>query len=297
LARGSVFTTLLLFVSILESVPSPLLATQTAPSVGASAAGARPTVIVRITDRARGSTLETVPSCRFATQIAPAAAVIAYGSLPTGMLLPEPASSSTMSPLAGATAQTCPNATVNPVTPTAPGNVCSTFPLPALRREIVPSAEFATHTFPLPYAIPVGPFPTSTLSTTVFVLGSIRETVPSEALATQTAFGLTATPAGEPPTEIVCRTLLVDGLTRATELSSVFATQIAPSPAAIPFGAEPTSMDPEMRPFFVSITPTSFGFTVAAAAPPRVRNVPRPAATAAATIRPPATSRLRETPP
>src|SRR5207249_11831676 len=70
------------------------------------------------------------------------AAVIACGSLPTETLLElPPGSTLTTPPFVGATAQTAPNATVSAVTPIAPGNVRSTFPLSGSMREIVPRSE------------------------------------------------------------------------------------------------------------------------------------------------------------
>ena len=66
-----------------ETVPSPLFATQTAPSPIAIPLGARPTPIVALMERVAGSIRTTVSSIALATQTAPSPTATAVGRLPT----------------------------------------------------------------------------------------------------------------------------------------------------------------------------------------------------------------------
>src|SRR5438093_1541645 len=135
-----------------ETVPSPLLATQTAPPPIASAVGFVPTGIAAVTELASGSIRRTVLSPLSATQTAPGPTTIALGLLPTGIVVVAP--------------------------------VWST-------RVTLPDPPFATQTAPAPTAIALGPLPTSAEATTLSRAGSTRDTVPSR-FATQIASVVTA---------------------------------------------------------------------------------------------------------
>ena len=132
-----------------ETVPSSVLATQTAPAPNATAVGPPPTPIVCVTTFVAGSTRTSRFSAPSLIQTDPAPTAIPRPSAPMSNVL--------------------------------------TAPLAGSMRETDASSTFVTHTDPKPKATAVGEFPTRIGSpATSFASGSIRETVPSRLFATQT---------------------------------------------------------------------------------------------------------------
>src|SRR5215208_6932378 len=186
----------------------PLFGTQTSPYSSRSGYGCLPTVSVRTTAFAAGSTIEIVPSAVFGIQTRP---------------------SGVITPLVG----NCPTFT------------CATTAFVAVSmREIVPLPRLTLQSCVPSVARPSGAVPFTATRLAVLVTGSIRNTnvslVPFDPI--HNCFPTTAKFAGAPPVLIVLTTLFVRGLIRETVPSKLFDAQTEPNANATSQTFGPTLM-------------------------------------------------------
>ena len=222
------------------TVPSPLFATQTAPSPTATPAGDRPTGIVVVTARVAGSMRTTALSSVSATQTPSAPTAMPLGPWPTAIGVRRPVGSMRVTVFASPpVTQTAPAlaSTATPAGPAFGSILLTTRPLPGSSRESRPE-EGATQTVRPAAATDPGPpmttLPIGVRAETVLKSGSMRLTVTDALVAfeptTQTAAGDVASPVGVSSTATVRSMVRVSGSIRATVWSSRFATQSDPDP-------------------------------------------------------------------
>ena len=229
--------------SIRETVPSPLLATQTAPSPTAIAPGSGRRCIVSVTASVAGSMRETVPPWRLATQTAPAADRDRDRAVPDGDRLDHRARPRLDAEDGAAFLARDPHragaggdrrrvrAEVDPLGPGAgrevdPHDVTVDLGGDPHRRRAGGDAARAV--------ADVGPS-----VTTRFVPGSICDTVRSWPSVTHSDPAMNASPAGSSPTRIVTVWPCSRSI-RETVPSLAFATQTDPPPTASALGSRPT---------------------------------------------------------